>query len=216
VGTPAREPLTRSEYDRATLSEEDLAPTWHEQLALWVNEAVAAEVAEPAAMTLATATADGAPGARTVLLRGVSVRGLVFHTNHESRKGRELDENPRAAAVLAWVSLQRQVVADGVVERLPEDESDAYWTGRPHKSRIGALASPQSRVVATRAELEDRFAELSEQYPEGSDIPRPEWWGGFRLVPDRVEFWNGRRDRLHDRLRFRHTAGEWVVERLAP
>jgi pyridoxamine 5'-phosphate oxidase len=208
--------LTRSEYDRGALSEEDLAATWHEQLGIWLSDAIAADVPEPAAMTLATATADGAPGARTVLLRGADERGFVFHTNHGSRKARELAENPRATAVLAWVPLQRQVVADGVVERLPDEQSDAYWAERPHRSRIGALASPQSRVIDSRKDLEDRFAELEAEYPEGSDIPRPDWWGGYCLIPDRVEFWNGRRDRLHDRLRFRHTVGEWIVERLAP
>jgi pyridoxamine 5'-phosphate oxidase len=206
----------RTEYEHGMLAEVDHAPTWHEQLQAWFDDAVAAELPEPAAITLATAHIEGMPSARTVLLRGVDERGLVFHTNHESRKGRELAENPRAAIVLAWIPLQRQIVAEGPVERVSDAESDAYWAERPHRSKIGALASPQSRVVASRSELDERFAELERQYPEGSDIARPQWWGGYRLVPDQVEFWSGRRDRLHDRLRFRHTVGEWIVERLAP
>ena len=206
----------RTEYEHGTLSEEDLAPNWHEQLLAWYGDAVAAGLPEPAAITLATASAEGVPSARTVLLRGTDERGLAFHTNLESRKGREIAENPRAAIVLAWTPLQRQIVAEGPVERLSSPESDAYWAERPHRSRIGAMASPQSRVVESRMELEERFAELERSYPDGSEIPRPEWWGGFRLVPDQVEFWSGRRDRLHDRLRYRHTVGEWIVERLAP
>lgn len=206
----------RTEYEHGTLSEDDLAPTWHAQLHAWFDDAVAAELPEPAAITLATAQLDGTPSARTVLLRRADEHGLVFHTNHESRKARELAENPRAAIVLVWTPLQRQIVAEGQVERVPDAESDAYWAERPHRSKLGAVASPQSQVLGSRAELEDRFADLEKQYPDGSEVPRPEWWGGYRLLPDQVEFWSGRRDRLHDRLRYRHTVGEWVIERLAP
>jgi pyridoxamine 5'-phosphate oxidase len=208
--------VTRSEYDRGTLGEEDLAPTWHEQFRGWLDDAIAAELPEPYAMTLATAAAGGAPGARTVLLRGVDRRGFVFHTNHGSRKATDLAENPRAALVFLWVPLQRQVVVEGEVERLAEADSDAYWETRPYRSKLGALASPQSQPIAGRAELEERFAALAEQYPEGAEIPRPEGWGGYRLAPDQVEFWHGRRDRLHDRLRYRRDGEAWVVERLAP
>ncbi len=209
--------MTRTEYGRGALGEDDLAPTWHEQFGRWFADAKASDdIVEPAAMTLATADADGAPGARTVLLRGADERGFVFHTNRGSRKGRELAANPRAAIVVAWVPLQRQVVADGAVAPLSDDESDAYWATRPYKTRLGALASPQSQVIAARDELEERFAKLADRYPEGADIPRPDWWGGYRLEPHQVEFWNGRRDRLHDRLRFRRSDDVWVVERLGP
>lgn len=167
-------------------------------------------------MVLSTATSDGAPGARTVLLKGLDPRGLVFFTNLGSRKGRELAENPRAALVFLWRSLQRQVVVDGAVEHLPAEESDAYWESRPPGSRLGALASPQSRPISSRREIESRYSELEANHPDG-DPPRPDWWGGLRVVPTQVEFWQGRPDRMHDRLRFRTAEpGDWTVERLAP
>lgn len=169
-------------------------------------------------MVLATAAADGAPSARNVLLKGLDERGLVFFTSLGSRKGRELGENPRAALVFAWHALQRQVVVDGLVESLPAEESDAYWATRPHGSRLGALASPQSQPIASREILERRYAELAALYADRAGGPeRPEGWGGLRVAPTQVEFWQGRADRLHDRLRYRFTgAGGWVVERLAP
>ena len=206
----------RGAYNPGHLDRENLAPTWLAQMQAWLEEASAQKVPEPNAMVLATASADGIPAARTVLLKGLDERGLVFFTNLESRKGIELDENPRASVALTWLELQRQVRADGAVESVSAEESDAYFASRPHGSKLGAVASPQSRVIESRAELESRWAELAERYPEGSDVPRPAWWGGLRLVPNEVEFWQGHPDRLHDRLRFRHTVGEWVVERLAP
>jgi len=169
-------------------------------------------------MVLATAALDGTPGARTVLLKGLDEGGLAFFTNLGSRKGHELAENPRAALVFSWPSLQRQIVIDGAVEHLPPEESDAYWEGRPPGSRLGALASSQSEPVASREVLERRYEEVAARCPEGGGVPpRPEWWGGLRVVPSQVELWQGRPDRLHDRLRYRAVgAGEWVVERLAP
>jgi len=166
---------------------------------------------------LATAGVDGVPSARTVLLKEADDRGLAFFTNLGSRKGRELDENPRAALVFPWHPMQRQVVIDGRVEPVAADEADAYFATRPRGSRLGALASPQSRPIPGREDVERRYAELDAAHP--GDVPRPDSWGGLRVVPDAVEFWQGRPDRLHDRLRFRRRAPgarEWVVERLAP
>jgi pyridoxamine 5'-phosphate oxidase len=164
-------------------------------------------------MVVATADASGAPSARTVLLRGVDERGFAFYTNLESRKGREALANPRASAVFTWLGLQRQVVARGAVERVSQDEADAYWTTRPVASRISAAASPQSQVVASRDALEEAWAKVAKQ---GADVVRPPYWSGLRIVPETVEFWQGRRDRFHDRLRFRRQGEGWVVERLAP
>jgi pyridoxamine 5'-phosphate oxidase len=217
IPDPERLAAMRREYARAGLDEGDLAPTWLEQLRRWVADAVAARLREPNAMVLSTATPDGAPSARTVLLKGLGEDGLTFFTNLRSRKGRELAANPRAAAVLPWFDLQRQVVVTGTVTRVPAEESDAYFASRPYGSRIGAAASPQSEVIASRAELERARDELVGRHPEGTDVPRPEHWGGLRLAPETVEFWQGRPDRLHDRLRYRRDpSGAWVVERLAP
>lgn len=199
------------------LRETDLAATWLEQLTGWLQEAVLEGVLEPNAMVLATASADGTPAARTVLLKGLDERGLAFYTNLRSRKGRELDQNPRASAVLPWLSLRRQVRVDGSVEEVGAEEADAYFGSRPRGSRLSALASPQSEVIDSRAELERRYAELERSHPDPSPVARPQWWGGRRLVPSSVEFWQGRENRLHDRLRFRREdSGAWVVERLAP
>jgi pyridoxamine 5'-phosphate oxidase len=164
-------------------------------------------------MVVATADADGAPSARTVLLRGVDERGFAFYTNLDSRKGREALANPRASCVFTWVGLQRQVVAVGAVERVSDEEADAYWATRPVASRISAAASPQSQVVTSRRALDEAWAKVAEQ---GEDVARPPHWSGLRIVPETVEFWQGRRDRFHDRLRFRRQGGDWVVERLAP
>jgi len=206
----------RHSYDPGHLEPTALEPTWLAQMEAWLGEAAARKLPEPNAMVLATASADGIPAARTVLLKGLDERGLVFFTNLQSRKGTELAENPRASVALTWLELQRQVRADGAVETISPEESDAYFASRPHGSKLGALVSPQSRVIEGREELVSAWAELAERYPEGSEVPRPEWWGGLRLLPEEVEFWQGHPDRLHDRLRFRHTVGEWVVERLAP
>ncbi|MFL5845226.1 MAG: pyridoxamine 5'-phosphate oxidase [Solirubrobacteraceae bacterium] len=205
----------RRSYVAGGLAEADLAPTWLEQLLVWIAEAARHEVLEPNAMIVATAGADGTPSARTVLLKNLDERGLVFFTNYDSRKGRQLTENPRAAVLFPWHQLQRQVHVEGAVERLGATDADAYWASRPRGSQIGALASPQSQVVGSRRELEDAAGELTSRY-DNQDVPRPEHWGGFRVVPERVEFWQGRLDRLHDRLRFRRDGERWVVERLAP
>ena len=207
----------RRGYSGRGLNEADLAPTWLEQLMAWIADAVRSEVREPNAMVLATAGADSSPAARTVLLKGLDERGLAFYTNLGSRKGRELEENPRASLAFTWLELERQVRADGTVEPVADEEADAYFASRPRGSQLAALASPQSEVIASREEIEARYAELAQRHPEGSPVARPVWWGGRRLVPSSVEFWQGREDRLHDRLRYRREAGGvWIVERLAP
>lgn len=208
----------RRRYGLAGLSESDLAATWLDQFATWF--AAAAEsglVVEPNAMLLATATPDGRPGGRTVLLKGYDERGFGFFTNYLSRKGRELAANPRAALVFPWYPLERQVVVDGRVVPVTREETARYFAIRPRGAQLGAWASPQSTVVAGRAELAGRLAEASDRWPDGTEIPPPEHWGGFRVEPETVEFWQGRPDRLHDRLRYRRLpSGDWVVERLAP
>ena len=204
----------RRDYTRAGLSEDDLAATWPEQFARWFGEA--ADLLEPNAVVLSTADADGAPSARTVLLKGVDDRGFVVYSNYTSRKGREAAANPRAALVFPWVELERQVVVAGDVERVSAAETAAYFRSRPRGSQIGAWASRQSEVVAGREVLERRRAGLEERFA-GGEVPVPEFWGGLRVVPRTVEFWQGRPSRLHDRLRYRREQdGDWVVERLSP
>jgi pyridoxamine 5'-phosphate oxidase len=207
----------RDSYELASLSEDDLAPTWLEQFERWLEAALVAGMPEPNAMVLATADADSSPGARTVLLRGVDERGFRFNTNYRSRKGRELDANPRATALFPWYAQQRQVIVDGDVERLGAEESDEYFAKRPRASRVAAAASPQSEPIESREWLEARFAEAEAEFEGVADVPRPAHWGGYVVVPRTVEFWQGRRNRMHDRLRYRRTdVGAWVVERLAP
>jgi pyridoxamine 5'-phosphate oxidase len=187
-----------------------------ERLQRWYDEAVAAGLPEPNAIAVATATEDGAPSVRFVLLKGIDARGIQFFTNYDSRKGRELAENPRAAAALYWQPLQRQVRLAGPVELLSAEESDAYYASRPRGSRLGAWASPQGRPIPDRGWLEARVAEADAAFPDEA-IPRPPHWGGYRLVPDSVEFWQGRESRLHDREHFTRTPdGGWRAERLSP
>jgi pyridoxamine 5'-phosphate oxidase len=206
----------RKDYARSSLHEENLDPDPIRQFALWFDEATKCAVPEPNAMTLATCTIDGRPSARIVLLRGVDERGFAFFTNYESRKARELDSNPWAALVFFWHDLERQVRVEGRVERVSAEESDVYFHGRPESSRIGAWASPQSQVIPSREALEERFGDLENRFADGA-ISRPPNWGGYRLVPDTVEFWQGRPSRLHDRLRYtRRQHGDWLIERLAP
>ena len=185
------------------------------QLRRWLSQAVAAGLDEPNAMVVATADASGAPSARTVLLKGLDDRGLTFYTNLDSRKGRELAANPRAAVAFPWHALQRQVLVRGPVERLPAAAADAYFASRPRGSRLGAWASPQSTVLADRAQLDAAVTAVTERFA-GADVPRPPHWGGFLVVPSEVEFWQGRPNRLHDRLRYRRADRRWIVERLAP
>jgi pyridoxamine 5'-phosphate oxidase len=206
----------RREYTQRGLREEDLALDPFMQFGAWFDEVAQADIREPNAMTLATATPDGRPSARMVLLKGVDARGFTFFTNYESRKGGELDANPRAALVFFWVQLERQVRVEGRVERVSDEESDAYFASRPEGSQVGAWASKQSAVLPDRGPLEARYEELRAQY-EGHEVPRPQFWGGFRVVPETVEFWQGRVNRLHDRLRYRRQGdGSWVIERLSP
>jgi pyridoxamine 5'-phosphate oxidase len=185
--------------------------------ARWHADAQAAALTEPAAMTLATADADGAPSARIVLLRGFDERGFVFYTNYESRKGQELAADARAALVLYWDVLKRQVRVEGSASKVDVAESDAYFCSRPRGHRLSALISPQSAVISDRQFLEDRIAALERQYEGRDEIPRPPHWGGYRVAPTMIEFWQGRENRLHDRLRYRRLPdGSWTCERLAP
>jgi len=206
----------RREYQAAGLAEADLAPTWVAQLRAWIAEAQAAGLLEINAMVLATASADGAPSARTVLLKGLDDRGLVLFTNLRSRKGREALANPRASLVLPWVDLGRQVVVCGTIAPVDDAESDAYFASRPRGAQLGAVASPQSEVVASRAALEEAWARAAAEHPDGTPVARPAHWGGLRVAPETVEFWQGRGDRLHDRLRYRREGERWRIERLAP
>lgn len=203
----------RKQYSKSVLLEDSLAPTPLEQFSKWFDEALQAEVVEPNAMALATVGEDGCPAARIVLLKGLDQRGLVFFTNYESRKGRELSACPRASLLFFWPELERQVRIEGCIERIDDAESDVYYNSRPLGSRIGAWVSPQSQPI-TRDDLERRLTHFTETL--GENPSRPPHWGGYRLRPERVEFWQGRPSRLHDRMQYRLENDRWVVQRLAP
>jgi pyridoxamine 5'-phosphate oxidase len=207
----------RRSYERGTLLEADLAGDWLSQFRRWFDETAAEGTVEEAnAMVVSTADAQGRPSSRTVLLKAVDERGFVFNTNRRSRKGGQLEVNPRAALLFPWYALQRQVQVEGSVERVSDDEDDAYFATRPHGSKLAAHASEQSAVIPSREVLETRWQALAAEHPEGTPVPRPPHWGGLRVVPETVEFWQGRPSRLHDRLRFRREDQGWVVERLSP
>jgi pyridoxamine 5'-phosphate oxidase len=205
----------RREYEQVGLHEQDASPDPLVQFARWLADAVAAGLAEPNAMVLSTTGQDG-PHARTVLLKGYGDAGFRFFTNLDSAKAHELAARPRASLLFPWHPLARQVRVEGAVSQLSRDEVAAYAASRPRESQLGAWASRQSRVVASRAELEDRYDELAARWPEGTEVPVPPFWGGYRVRPETVEFWAGRRGRLHDRLRYRRDGDSWRRERLAP
>jgi pyridoxamine 5'-phosphate oxidase len=205
----------RQNYTLQALDEADVDPDPIKQFQHWLDQAIAAQLPEPNAMTLATASREGIPSARIVLLKGLDDRGFVFYTNYESRKGQELTDNPHAALVFLWTVLERQVRIEGRVEKITAAEMDAYFQSRPLASRLGAWASDQSRIIPNRDVLEQRFAELKTIYAD-EKVPRPPHWGGYRVIPMQIEFWQGRTSRLHDRLRYRLEQGHWLLERLAP
>jgi len=207
----------RQEYHSASLIEADVDPDPLRQFQSWLHEAVQAALPEPTAMTLATVAADGKPSARIVLLKAVDPGGFIFFTNYESRKGMELDARPAAALLFHWVELERQVRVEGVAAKVAAKESEAYFATRPLGSRIGAWASPQSRVIPNREWLEQEVAAVRERLAQhGDQPPRPPHWGGYRVAPSVIEFWQGRASRLHDRLRYRRDGFLWRLERLAP
>jgi pyridoxamine 5'-phosphate oxidase len=205
----------RKSYEMGELSEANADANPLTQFTTWFNEALDHDILEPNAMTLATVNAAGQPSARIVLIKGFDARGIAWYTNYDSRKGEELADNPRAALLFHWVALERQVRIEGTVSRVSEEESDTYFASRPYSSRIGAVASEQSRVIADAAQLKAREAQAKAKYP--TDVPRPANWGGYCLAPQAWEFWQGRPSRLHDRLRYiKQPDGQWLRERLMP
>jgi len=214
----------RRDYARESLDESDVRPDPVEQFDFWFKQALAAELPEANAMTLSTVSAQGRPTGRIVLIKGYDARGFVFYTNYNSRKGHEIDANPFASLLFFWVALERQVRIDGRMEKISPADSDAYFSSRPLGSRIGAWASPQSQVIPGRQWIERSVDEVTQRFaPQGESIPRPAHWGGYRMVPEALEFWQGRPSRLHDRIRYVRNPGaaatgqpEWRIERLAP
>ncbi|MFI9204833.1 pyridoxamine 5'-phosphate oxidase [Streptomyces sp. NPDC053048] len=210
----------RAHYQFEGVAEADLAPGPYRQFARWFAEAAAEALHEPNAMVVSTADASGRPSSRTVLLKGYDERGFVFYTNYGSRKAREIAANPHVSLLFPWYPLARQVVVTGTAERISREETAVYFRSRPYGSQIGAWASEQSAVAASRAELDAAYERMAARYPEGEPVPVPPHWGGFRVTASTVEFWQGRANRLHDRLRYVRTDGEgdegWRVERLCP
>jgi pyridoxamine 5'-phosphate oxidase len=206
----------RRNYQRGQLDENVVSSTWLDQLLGWYADAIAEPaVLEANAMQIATVDAGGHASVRTVLLKGLDARGVVFYTNYESAKARDLEARPHAAAIFVWPALERQVRLSGPVTRVERAETETYFASRPRGSQVGAWASPQSAVVASRAVLEDATRAIEARFA-GTDVPAPPNWGGYRLAPDAVEFWQGRADRMHDRIRYRRDGDTWVIERLAP
>ena len=206
----------RKDYTRDGLDESGVHSYPFLQFSSWLNEAISAEVHEPTAMVLSTVSSEGAPSSRVVLLKGIDNSTMLFYTNYDSRKGRELSQNPNAALLFFWPELERQVRIEGIVERVSAETSTAYFHSRPFESQLGAASSPQSQVISSRQILDQRFGELAAANAGRSTIDRPENWGGFALAPHTIEFWQGRPSRMHDRIRYRKSEGSWVVERLAP
>jgi pyridoxamine 5'-phosphate oxidase len=209
-------PAMRVSYEQGSLTEGDLAPSWHEQLQRWLDDARRAGVAEPNAMVLATANANGLPSSRTVLAKGLDERGLVFFTNYTSSKSHDLMSTRYASATFPWYDLHRQASVQGIVEKVSLEETTAYWTSRPRGSQLGAWASPQSSVVSGRSALDSALANVKRRFADANVVPVPPHWGGWRIRPEVVEFWQGRADRMHDRLRFKLVLDEWHIERVAP
>jgi pyridoxamine 5'-phosphate oxidase len=207
----------REEYRQGALDEVNCDPNPIEQFRRWMQEARAAQLKEPNAMTLATATPDGRPSGRIVLLKELLPDGFVFYTNYTSRKGHEMDLNPHVALTFYWGELERQVRVEGRISKISREKSEAYFRGRPKGSRLGALASHQSEVLPSRKLLEAKLEELQSKYADTDDVPAPDWWGGYCVRPETIEFWQGRENRLHDRLLYRRTdEGHWAIERLSP
>ncbi|PPK70493.1 pyridoxamine 5'-phosphate oxidase [Actinokineospora auranticolor] len=209
-------PTMRVSYEHGDLHESDLAASWHEQLQAWLDAAKQAGLAEPNAMVLATAGADGMPSSRTVLAKGLDERGLVFFTNYTSAKSHDLSATRYASATFPWYGLHRQATIRGTVEKVSAKETAAYWAKRPRGSQLGAWASPQSIVVSGRGTLETALANVERRFADAETVPVPPHWGGWRIQPELVEFWQGRRDRMHDRLRYKLGRDGWKVERLGP
>ena len=209
-------PTSASGWPTAGLDEAMLAVDPHDQFDRWMADVVAAALPEPTAMVLATVSAAGQPRARTVLLKGHDREGFTFFTNRTSRKGSDLDEVPRACLLFPWHAIHRQVIVEGTATRLSAEASAAYFRSRPRASQLAAWASRQSTVIGSRAELEERYARMQRRWPDDQEVPLPEFWGGYLVRPQIIEFWHGRANRMHDRLRYRRVDSAWVIERLAP
>ena len=209
-------PTNAADWPSQGLDESMLAADPHDQFDRWMADVVAAGLPEPTAMVLATVSAAGQPRARTVLLKGHDRAGFTFFTNRTSRKGIDLDEVPRASLLFGWHAIHRQVIVEGTVTRLSAAESEAYFRTRPHASQVAAWASRQSAVIGSRRELDQRYARLAERWPDGEQVPLPDFWGGYLVTPQTIEFWHGRASRMHDRLRYTRVAETWLIERLSP